>query len=894
MKVKNEDLYLTISRLLKSKPLPSEPDLEKIIRLHAKAQEILDVYYNENDIQVIKRHIMHRDGIGMSDDITLVEHKTKENWLPDYRSTNAPTRYWDRYVRLLQSKGYPRLAVLGIDTSTEELLGDLSNPQKKGKWSKRGLVVGHVQSGKTANYTGLICKAADAGYKVIIILAGTLNALREQTQERIDEGFLGFNSNDRTPLGVGEFPNQTNITPASFTDRKSDFHAQKASQRGISLDNLQNPAVFVIKKWGSTLENLRSWLSSNPDALANYPLLLIDDEADYASINTKKEGYDPTTTNEGIRRILKLFPKHAYVGYTATPFANIFITPSSDQNMLLDQDLFPSDFIRCLGIPEDYFGPNKIFGTKSAIDVLRPVGDNEDFIPIKHKKDDDIVDIPPSLKHAIRSFILTISIRKLREHENAHNSMMINCSRLTNIQNQLANSVENYLKRLQNSCKINCSLTPEIALINPEIKELELSCKKEFPNLEFSWTEIQAELVSSALKIVILRLNASSDHRLEYSKDDFPSGRSVIAVGGISLSRGITLEGLSISYLLRNTAMYDTLMQMGRWFGYRNGYEDLCRIFMQDDAIRWYSHISAAIDELREDLKEMIRCDSSPRDFGLRVRSHPDRLIVTAKNKMQSSREMPELIELDGRCVETAHLHITKEKTTSNLSAFNNLIVEIEASNAEVIQPASKISGPELGTLWRQVPSNLINDFINQFDNNPASWLTNTKAIVQQIDKLRNDGVNQWDVLLRSQKAGKKHPIAGRDTGSLIRKFSINSRNGIERITINKSRIGDATDEGAGLKKETIQSILPLDGRKTVAGHQYRRQPSKPPLLILYLIELRDPPADIPNILPAFGLSFPGNMKQGRARRLITYTVNSTWFEQYFGQRQLEEEEDYA
>ncbi|MDZ7640957.1 MAG: hypothetical protein U5J62_02855 [Desulfurivibrio sp.] len=303
-------------------------------------------------------------------------------WLDAAKSSIDPF-YWDRYRKLLEQKGFGLRVIPKLDQVTDKILGLLENPAKEGGWERKGLVVGHVQSGKTANYTGLICKAADAGYRLIIVIAGIHNNLRSQTQARIDEGFVGRDSsrllrtdNQNNYIGVGRYDHGR--IPITLTNTNTDFRRNIANMLGMGLDTVNVPVILVVKKNKNTLENLIDWLKVNNtvrDAgIENHPMLMIDDEADNASINTSKNPDEATKINSLIRTILNLFYKRCYIGYTATPFANIFIDPDTDADML-GNDLFPRDFIVSLDAPSNYVGAEKIFGEESDTNAVRYIDD---------------------------------------------------------------------------------------------------------------------------------------------------------------------------------------------------------------------------------------------------------------------------------------------------------------------------------------------------------------------------------------------------------------------------------------------------------------------------------------------------------------------------------------
>ena len=297
--------------------------------------------------EILAREFEERNGISMGLG-AVVTSEDFEPWLDEAKQHIDPF-YWKRYREHLIWTGLPKDVVIKLDAITDNTLGRMGNPQKNVAWDSKGMVVGHVQSGKTANYTGLICKAADAGYRLIIVIAGIHNNLRNQTQQRIDEGFIGRDtgrmskagkSNRR--VGVGLFDDRN--VPVSLTTTIDDFKKAVATTNKSQIDSYKVPVVLVIKKNYSTLGNLIDWLKENSshgdEEMISQPMLLIDDEADNASINTKFGKKEVTRINGQIRELLGLFHRSCYVGYTATPFANIFIDPDQEDDML-GEDLFP-------------------------------------------------------------------------------------------------------------------------------------------------------------------------------------------------------------------------------------------------------------------------------------------------------------------------------------------------------------------------------------------------------------------------------------------------------------------------------------------------------------------------------------------------------------------------
>ncbi len=867
-----EKLVSMVSAMLfETKQIPTVDELAAIVKAHAATLALVPggPVYSEAEIQKTIGIIQTRHDTRMEVGV-MFEAEDCKPWLSD-RHGYIDFYYWNRYHELLKEKF--SVDVVGkLDTITDKILDHLEDPQKEGNWQRKGLVVGHVQSGKTANYIGLICKAADAGYKVIIVLGGMLNSLRNQTQARIDSDFFGYCTKTKKEIGVAKFENTRR--PFSLTTSIADFAKTTADRVQIDLEALKEPVVFVLKKNVTTLKNVKNWLeSSNKRGLSKFPLLLIDDEADHASINTNRDDQDPTKINLGIRELLKLFPRNSYVGYTATPFANIFIDPDNEdemQNGELFKDLFPRDFILSLDPPSNYVGAKTLFGEDGENENLREIDDHEDLIPLRHKKDWVVPGLPNSLKRAIDCFILAKTIRELRGETGKHHSMMVNVSRFTDVQERLKEKVTEYLKARKQAIKSYSKLSEADALRESSVlREMKHVWNMEYAKAGFKWSTVQRQLNNAASPITVISINNKSTDRLDYA--DYPDGRSLIAIGGLGLSRGLTLEGLSVSYFLRNSIMYDTLLQMGRWFGYREGYQDVCRVFMTRQAISWYAHISGAVEELREEFREMERLGLTPMDFGLKVRSHPTALIVTAKNKMRSAQEFVREIALAGRFAETSRLINNNQTFIDNKKVFEDAVVA-----------ADKAKSPELtklGWLWTGVPIKILEDIIENFKNAPDCLLT-TKAPLQAHIKWIKDEkkVSTCDVLLRSlseKGEGEKMYCAGHCVFAVKRsleKGTLSDR----RLVFMRRHITSEGDQSAGLSDEVVQYLKENALGKNIDKEcrKYRAQQQMPPLLILVFATFKSDEGKTLTV-PAYGISFPGDPSGSkRPEKTVSYTIN--------------------
>jgi hypothetical protein len=886
----------SVAVMLENRKPPTEEDLLKIVQAQANVLALTSesteaATFSEDELRGIVRSLETRFSIRMGIG-SIFEADDYKPWLTG-RVGEIDWFYWKRYRKHLLKKGFPAHVVATLDLQTDKILDHLEDPLKEGKWARKGLVVGHVQSGKTANYTGLVCKSADSGYRVIIVLAGTLNTLRNQTQKRIDLDFLGWCTRYKKPIGVATFG--SGHRPVCFTTSLEDFRKGTANTIAMGLQALKEPVILVIKKNKTTLENLHAWLKdNNQHNLQDFPMLLVDDEADQASINTNDQDKDPTAINKAIRNLLSLFSRSSYVGYTATPFANIFIDPETEEEMEngeIYRDLFPRDFILSLDPPDNYFGPHRIFTDDADLDCVRDVVDNEDFLPLKHKIDFVPISMPESLQEAIRCFVIAKAIRLVRGHQDEFHSMMVNVSRFTKVQNILTGLVYEYVKQLKESIANYSSLPPEMALQNADIRRLNDEFDKEFAKAETTWAEVQAKLREAADPIEVVTVNSSSRETLSYDREDYPKGRSVLAVGGLGLSRGLTLEGLITSYFLRNSIMYDTLMQMGRWFGYRDGYADICRIFMTPAATSWYSHIAEATEELRADFRTMERAKLSPKEFGLRVRSHPTALIVTARNKMRTGKLVPMQIALEGRLAETSVLLGDKAALENN-----RRVLQIACEQAEKeVRSSNNVNDRALGYVWKSVSPSIVTAAIQSFQNHPESIITFAEPLLQYIEWLKGSDA-RFDILLRSiSDEEADYPVGELLIAPVSRKVAALDSS---RIEFTKRRVASKGDERAGLTAEEIKHVRATYGGKNIPDREYRKVPGRNPLFMVQFarVRLAENPSSNDLVVATFGLSFPGD--PGTTRRpakLVEYVVNPIWWEKNYNNNVDDEpEEDYA
>ncbi|MHB8267466.1 Z1 domain-containing protein [Bradyrhizobium sp.] len=890
-----ENLEIAVEGFLAKEPSPTPERIRELIR---NFRVIESCAVDDAAAEHLARKFETRHGVTMTIGAMLTDREY-EPWLDAQRSKINPY-YWERYKKLLGEKGFSGQVMATMDNVTDRILGLLENPLKDGPWDRRGMVVGHVQSGKTANYTGLICKAADAGYRLIVVIAGIHNNLRNQTQLRIDEGFVGRDSarrvsdRERRVIGVGRF--DSTRQPWTFTTSVRDFNKLGAEQVGGKLSDLSVPAVFVIKKNGGTLKNLLEWLKEynarGGGKTVDAPMLVIDDEADNASINIKHGKSEVSRINGQIRDLLSMFERSCYVGYTATPFANIFISPDSDDEMR-GEDLFPRNFIVSLDPPTNYFGANRVF-LNDAKAVVRHIEDNEDLLSLKHTKDTLVTALPQSLIEAIRTFVVARAIRMARGHENQHSSMLVNASRFTDVQRQIRNEIHGKLESIQASVRVNGALPTVQALKDPEIAELHAAWKKEYSGTGAEWPEVQKRLHEAASPIRAVEVNSRSSGSLNYT-DHEKTGLAVIAVGGFSLSRGLTLEGLMVSYFLRNSMMYDTLMQMGRWFGYRPDYDDLCRVWMPEAAEGWYRHIAESIEELREEMRQMEEANATPEEFGLKVRSHPDTLIVTARNKMGSGEQVVVNIGLGNSFVETTVLKREDEALEANRITARRFSEQL----ASVGLPTSEARAVTGGWFLRDVPVQPILDFILGFQNHPGSMLSDPGPVRRYIEKRRDGELADWDVLFASSSRQDHKPIVDNSLGIQItcqRRRAGGKSNSKTLMITDNQRVASRGVEKTGIDpekaaqaEELFRNSPDFNPESTNFPDKIYRSVRTRPLLIIHLLSIGEAGDDLSAQLPsvAWSISFP-RTDVDEAR--VEYVVNTTWLRENF-RDELDEDE---
>ena len=743
-----------------------------------------------SDVNELRNYLYENVSFSSNDIASMLsaeDRKDREWWNKLRQNPGFKGTYWSRYKAYLSGnkKWSQKTIEKSINEPTDFVMNCISNPNSGVSEKSYGAVFGYVQSGKTANYIGLINKAIDAGYKIIIVLAGMHNNLRSQTQMRIDEEVLGFETSIEylrkksglvpSIIGVGTLnlkPDKS-IEALTSRDEKGDF---TKSRSGVSRQYDQ-PKIFIVKKQSKVLQYVYDNLSKNHATIQNpdgsslfpceYSLLVIDDEADQASVNTKyktdrsgeiSDDSEISKINELIRRILSLFSCRSYVGYTATPYANVFIPPKiSDKE--LEDDLFPKDFIVCLPKPAGYIGAMEFFGedeNSETMPLRREINTRiEDFIDTKTKQ--IISPLPDELKKAILYFIIITAARNVRGQTLEPNSMLIHINRLNDIQSSLKSMIEDYFDEVQSY--INGGDTEIIQTMHklwdndfvPTTVKMQQDYSAYMEGVECSdWTDIEIEIkrLIENHQIRIFEINGKSDDVLCY-KEFKDEGRqlNVIAIGGDKLSRGLTLEGLTVSFFMRSSQMYDTLMQMGRWFGFRPKYTDLCRLFVSDELFRWFMVVSFATENLRNQIHYMNEYNRTPIDFGLRIASHPD-MLISSRNKIKTGQERT--LTFNNTVSQTRSIDIDANTYNHNFEAAASFISKLGAESTDHWDKLGRKSGTD-HIFWDNVDGSLVADFLSEYRTSDKASKVNSLHMAEYIrDQIKLGGLILWTVCLKN------------------------------------------------------------------------------------------------------------------------------------------------
>ena len=866
---------------------------------------VLKVYKTEQGYEQTLNEVVSRYernvGIKAFDPDVLVADPTSDIWFTSQSDVEIP--YFERYRTHLRKEGWDNDVIDKLRVNCEKTLSRCANPKgskDSADSKKRGMVMGDVQAGKTANYLGLINMACDYGYKVIVLLAGLTNSLRKQTQSRIDMGFIGAYSSSigsgmPNYIGVGLPANQYYAIPMTNVD--GDFNKINQKNANYQATDLNKPVILVVKKNASVLRSVHDWLQPGEN-ISGDSVLIIDDEADNASPNTKKSDYNPSAINRRIRDIYNKFPIASYIGFTATPFANIFINPYDKNDEY--QDLFPRDFIVQLNAPDSYFGGEKVFPSDGTLPtVIRVLDTGErNFIPVKHKRDLVVLALPESLKEAILSFLINNVVRTLRGDKYKHRSMMINVTALNDPQDSLNEAVDKYLKTLLHIIEQDAYKSEQDFIKNQEMQKLhDLFLLGDTTGTDFyapirkdfAWADIQRGLYEEIklFETTVINNRYSGDLRYDYD-DHADKGARVIVIGGFVLSRGLTLEGLCISYYSRSATAYDTLLQMCRWFGYRPKYGDLCRVYLSQASIDCFGSVLDAIRDLKEQFREMDLQGKVPNDFGLMVKESPETaMLVTARNKMYHTKVIEHYVNYGGVYTDTSKLFKDVEKNRKNLQLFESFVFEQRERGLSFAFDADKrrfmlrgVSSKDIAKLIKKITIPSGRDVNQRFD------CDNISAYAEQSQLF-----HEWDVVIANGVSSRSVPsgVMGRDALSAVERSFV-----VHDMDKNFIRIGGTNNRilDPGIFDSGVPTLTPQQKLEILATKKKKRPGSpsdqltatdwlklrKRPLLAIYYIDLkidekdpvmRDRLVEVKegfgeDLLIGFAVGFPASEKKER------------------------------
>lgn len=743
-----------------------------------------------------------------------------------YAGPSADDQFWPVLkAYLLERKRWPQSTVESLDRESTNVMKRL--PPVYGTVDAKGLVVGYVQSGKTANYTALIAKAADVGYRLIIVLAGVHNSLRRQTQIRLQSELIDSNESAKQKWHTLTMPHEDFRARGTNTD--AFLSSQAASQR----------ILLVVKKNARVLERLDNWLGEGQTRLLeSCPALIIDDEADQAGLNTSKSDDERTRINELILSLKKRLPKSAYVGYTATPFANVLVNPEED-------DLYPSDFIVALPKPEGYFGTEMFFGRAplesdeheppGPPDMFRQVPEEDVALvrPSSQKRASGFeASVPPSLSQAIDYFVLATAARWARGHRRSHSSMLVHTALSVAVQEQMHAKVLLAVKALSRRLDDATEVSKLAELWQAEHQRV---TRSELPKVGFE--QLRPHLADVLKRTHVVLDNGKSDERLLYKEEaalDEDDQVVHIAVGGNTLSRGLTIEGLIVSYFVRTATAYDTLLQMGRWFGYRFGYEDLPRLWMTQELQNNFYDLATVEEEVRNDIARYESEGVTPREFAVRIRKHPS-MTVTSQLKMRHATTVE--IDYSGFTRQTT---IFREKDAAwlqkNWSAGSALVSSLDGRFERV---------DDSHFVARNVDVGRVLDFLTSYETHPDHTELRRDYIRKYVEKQNSRGMcREWTVAIvtlgAARNGGAAVALGGLDVFPVNRskKAGDHGPDRVELITI-------TTQANFGIDLAGQTSHAEPDGRP-VAATARRLQPKRPagsnPLLLLVPIDKNSAP----------------------------------------------------
>jgi len=834
----DDDQYEVFSQIAQSSGIDKARERLKAFRATDEELDALEAEYRRR-LEAIES--------GYPDSIIALPHQ--DHW---YDGPRVDDVHWPSIARYLaETNGWDAARIGLVDQASSKIVAYTRNPGNSGQWRSNGLVVGYVQSGKTTNFTSVIAKAVDRGYNLVIVMSGIHNGLRKQTQERLEEQLI--------------FPNKSSWVP--MTTVQLDF--QKPTMTlGSVLPTDPRKAVFcVVKKNATVLRKLKKWLRDEVRSgeIQRVKALIIDDEADQASIETAR-------INPLIRDILKTVPRRTFIGYTATPFANVLVNPDP-----VKDDLYPRDFILNLPQPDGYFGAEMIFGRDEipdggtdgeaidGYDMVREVPEVEAAALRPKKNEDYEPDLTTSLKEAVLWFWLATAIRRARG-DAGHSSMLLHTSMKTAVHNAFKRPLAALRKEIVDGLERSDA---------PTIERLRELWAKEhgrvaIPGLaHVEWEAVLEHLPEVVGSTVVVVDNSKSLDRLKYGK----SPVTAIAVGGNTLSRGLTLEGLVVSFFIRSASAYDTLLQMGRWFGFRTGYEDLPRIWMTTELAGWFRHLALVEAELRMEIDRYPREHVTPLEFGPRIRTHPAMLVT---QKLGAARQ--DYFSYGGRRVQTRYFW---ERDSSwlerNRVAADRLIGDVVRIGSTGVQRSDG------SWLWKGVEVGLILKFLDGYVAHDESPDLDSSLLRKYIEsEVKAGSLQHWNVAVMSSGGDRNGTVdLGGQTFGRIERAKLKEPPlpyaDIKTLMSKEHRVTDMDIDPAEARRRSENDLV---GMRNADPVQSRRG-----LLLLYPIDPTSEPdvarkkrraaLGASNEVIGLALVFPGNASRNVQNSYISVDLTA-------------------
>lgn len=950
--------------------------LKERIKDHIEYMSKFDDSYKgvtEKELNRITKEALTRINTKQPLHLFLGKKKQNDNWVEDFIE-NGQTKWnsWNEYKNKILVPNISINSIDELDNFGNYTISHTGNPNNEESFLTRGLVFGDIQSGKTTGYCTLITKAFDLGYKNFIILSGMSEDLRCQTQERIEEAFTGANtryfedpgfesaeSADDRNQKLWEYNKNNNklqhripydVTQYTQAKSKRDFTKRNINQPRPSRKSDTRPTLIVAKKSRPILDNVYRWLtkyakntySENFQMVSDAPTLIIDDEADLASINTNKplnkeywkmsmsmreeeekdsNDFNPSAINRLVRQIMNIFDQVSFIGFTGTPFANIFQDVEEHEPLRetpYNKDLFPEDFIVDLKSSDVYFGSKRLFNIDTdpntgqsylsnpdkQLPIVEKTFDNdlEDWLPLSHEKDDPLgKNIPASLSEAIKVFIISTAIKEWRRIEN-HSTMMIHCSRYKKKHQEIVEQVTEFVEDLRRRVEFDDPDT--IQDLKNIFESVHVKTNAKFQSNDFShnndiyksfpkWEEVKKHLTGvlerlgkrhgKSFENGVIVLNSETDDTLDFKEPEYNKpGKYLykIIVGGARLSRGLTIEGLTVSYFTRmaKVPLYDTLMQMGRWYGYRDNYLDLIRLYIPAEHLELLQTIGIATEEVRTQLQKMIDEDKTPKDFAIYVKNHP---IAKITNPTKSRYVEKVTIEFGGGWKQCLTYSGKTEDLQNDIGQFENLYKKLNdlssSNNEEMYKHQDSRNHLDI---WHKVPKEIIVEHLSNLSKLSAPGFANAEGYSEYIKNQSQGHLKEWTVVFNPKKIGtddeKYEFINLNKTINLRTRSGIwNEGNQIIRIKATSSG-GDSKLDFTEQEENQLKITSKNASNKHIEEEISKIRPHSRGLLVIYPLNLPDklnlPDNNLPLLAWCIGLPKSG-------REPVEVSVNTTVLE---------------